>query len=408
MHYRNHALNAAVIAALGGCSMTALADPAAGSAYFIDPQTTNVINVPWPAIEDVNQALCFLSAVNAAPLTGAGDYIALMNGGRCNYGSYTTEVLPAIANATFDAQTQLTRVKGWVDFDEYVNSEDMPVAATFDFSVTQFPSEELPHGELQVNLCHRYQSGVPCKDQVYFQSGAAPSFFHRFLTGSWQETHAVQLDSYTPTSGSGRYTRTESWMGNQTGGEDYYFAYDEQHFRRGPHCLTRDAEDPETGIGILSYGLYDANGTRVHLYPQTLDVTFEVPNDPVRYKQYAGTTMTLTYANSFFWGMPSVCGTDPHNPGHGLCEDVFVIPYDTLEGRVTAAGQTYWVKWLNRAVRLAAKDMSECASLNPPGYVDLPTAASLADPSDPNSPNYIGIKPVVTDPPRVIDGVIQY
>ena len=409
MDGRNRTLCIA-LAATGLTATTAYGDPPAGSPYYTDPQKSVVINIPSPAIEDAQQVFCLLSAINASPLTGAGDYIAQMNGGKCKYGSDTAAVLSAVVNSTLDAQSQLTQVKAWMDFEERINAEDVPVAATFDFSIAQFPGADAPNGDFQVNLCHRYQSGVPCRDQVYFQSGAAPSFFHRYQSGQWQERHALQMQGFGPDSGSGRYQRVESWMGNATGGEDYYFAYDEQHVLRGTECLTRDISDPQTGFLIGSYAVYDASGARLNLqYPQTLEVTFDVPNDPVRFGQYAGSAILLTYANGAFWNLPTGwCGPDPANPGSTRCEHAFVIPFDPIEGRVTSGGQTYWVKWLNRTTRLASKDMSECSALTVPAYVNLPDSSSLEDPSDPNSPNYIGIEPVVTDPPRVIDGLIQY
>lgn len=413
MDGRSRTLCIALAGAAAGLSVTTTAhsDPSAGSPYYTDPQKSVVINIPSPAIEDAQQALCLLFALNAAPLTGAGDYIAQMSGGRCNYGSYPAAVLSTVANSTFDAQSQLTKVKAWLDFEEYINSEDAPVAATFDFTIAQFPGDDAPYGDVQVNLCHRYQSGVPCRDQVFLQTGPAPSFFHRYQFGPWQERHAVRMQDFGPGFGSGRYQRVESWAGNTTGGEDYTFAYDQQHFRRGAaECLTRDESDPQTGFLVGSYALYDASGARLNIAPpQTLPVTFDVPNDPARFGQYAGTVLSLTYANSTFWNLPTGwCGPDPANPGGTRCEHAFVIPFDAIEGRVTSGGQTYWVKWLNRTTRLASKDINECSTLPVPGFVMLPDASSLQDPSDPNSPNYIGIEPVVTDPPRVIDGVIQY
>jgi hypothetical protein len=43
-----------------------------------------------------------------------------------------------------------------------------------------------------------------------------------------------------------------------------------------------------------------------------------------------------------------------------------------------------------------------------PTGTTLPTSADLRNPSDPNSDIYIGVRPVVTAAPRVIQGEVKY
>jgi len=66
------------------------------------------------------------------------------------------------------------------------------------------------------------------------------------------------------------------------------------------------------------------------------------------------------------------------------------------------------VKWLEREIRFARKNVSACSNLSLPSNVTLPTAANLNDPSNPNSSDYIGVKPTVTAAPRVIQGEVKY
>ena len=83
---------------------------------------------------------------------------------------------------------------------------------------------------------------------------------------------------------------------------------------------------------------------------------------------------------------------------------------DTTTGRVTANGTTYLVKWLDREIRFARKNLAVCdaAGLTIPSGTTLPTASDLANPSDPASPIYIGTRPTVTTTPRVIQGEVKY
>jgi len=88
----------------------------------------------------------------------------------------------------------------------------------------------------------------------------------------------------------------------------------------------------------------------------------------------------------------------------------FVIPQDTTTGCVTTSTGSYLVKWLDREIRFARKDPSVCtaAGLTLPSGMTLPTSADLKNPSDPNSDAYIGVKPSVTDAPRVIHGDVMF
>jgi hypothetical protein len=116
------------------------------------------------------------------------------------------------------------------------------------------------------------------------------------------------------------------------------------------------------------------------------------------------------------WGLPGIC-VSPQTNQEVPCEGdgvryvpSFVIPYDATSGRVTANGNTYLVKWLEREIRFARKNLSVCdgAGLTVPSGMTLPTSADLKNPSDPASDIYIGVRPVVTATPRVIHGEVKY
>ncbi|MEW6706494.1 MAG: hypothetical protein AB1430_16730 [Pseudomonadota bacterium] len=161
--------------------------------------------------------------------------------------------------------------------------------------------------------------------------------------------------------------------------------------------------------------LKDATG-QVVSFEAPLQVNFTVPSGAA-YGAYAGKSIVLDYGGfGELWGIPGHCVSHLTNE-RVSCDSpnsryvpAFVIPFDEVLGRVTHNGTPLLAKWLEREIRFAKKDLSVCtaAGLDLPSGLTLPTAASLADPSDPNSSIYIGAKPTVTDAPRVIQGEVKY
>jgi hypothetical protein len=159
----------------------------------------------------------------------------------------------------------------------------------------------------------------------------------------------------------------------------------------------------------------DGSGAFVNLDPP-LQVNFQVPQGGA-YGQYAGQSIVLQYGGfGELWGLPGIC-VSPQTNQEVACDGgevryvpSFVIPQDTASGRVTANGTTYLVKWLDREIRFARKNLSVCdgAGLTIPSGMTLPTANDLKNPSDPASDIYIGVRPVVTAAPRVIHGEVKY
>ena len=159
----------------------------------------------------------------------------------------------------------------------------------------------------------------------------------------------------------------------------------------------------------------DGSGNFVNFDPP-LQVSFQVP-DGAAYGSYAGQSILLQYGGfGDLWGIPGHCVSRSTNEPVANCDEssryvpAFVIPFDQDRGRVTLDGSTYLVKWLDREIRFAKKDLSACtgAGLELPDNVTLPTAASLKDPSDPASDIYIGSMPTVTDAARVIHGEVKF
>jgi hypothetical protein len=160
----------------------------------------------------------------------------------------------------------------------------------------------------------------------------------------------------------------------------------------------------------------DSGGTFVSL-DAPLQVTYAVPQGAA-YGEHAGKSLVLQYGGfGDLWGIPGVC-VSPETNEQVSCENgegvryvpSFVIPNDVTTGRVTAGGTTYLVKWLEREIRFARKNVSVCdaAGLTVPTGTTLPTANDLKDPSNANSDIYIGVRPTLTSAPRVIHGDVKF
>ena len=152
------------------------------------------------------------------------------------------------------------------------------------------------------------------------------------------------------------------------------------------------------------------------VFDAPLQVSFHVPAGAA-YGEFAGQSMVLQYGGfGDLWGLPGVCVSRDTNAvvacdaQNARYVPAFVIPNDTVTGRVTGGAHNYLVKWLEREIRFARKPLGTCsvARLQAPVGVVLPTAALLKNPADANSDVYIGVKPTVTSAPRVIHGEIMY
>jgi hypothetical protein len=157
----------------------------------------------------------------------------------------------------------------------------------------------------------------------------------------------------------------------------------------------------------------DVSGNFVQ-FDAPLQVTWQVPSDAA-FGTYAGKSIVLQYGGfGQLWGIPGSCVSSVTNePVSCNTQNARYVPSFAIPmgaNTVTAGQTTYLVKWLDREIRFASKDISVCTGngLTLPASVPLPTAAVLKDTTDPNSDVYIGTEPVVTDAPRVIQGQVEY
>jgi hypothetical protein len=224
-------------------------------------------------------------------------------------------------------------------------------------------------------------------DRQAFQSNQNPAYQYGLRSGRmFTDLQAAQCPG-----------NPNTLCDSQVGSMDVYYVWE-----TGPNSWNQFA------------AVKDAQGTIV-AFDAPLQVTFNVPNDAVRYKTYAGKSLVLQYGGfGQLGGIPGSCVSQLTNqPVSCDTEDSryvpdFVIPFDATVGQVSSGNTTYLVKWLEREIRFASKSLSECSTLTLPANTTLPTLSDLKDPSDPASDIYVGTKPAVTTAPRVVQGEVKY
>lgn len=158
-------------------------------------------------------------------------------------------------------------VKIWVD-----ESDEGREATIFvRTAATQAPSAANPYGQFRLDFCGRESGGDRCLMNGFLEGAAAGMSYYQ-LENEMREgeellnTVALRMTSSGATSGSGRM-RIEREDAEDT----FAFAYNADLFRRSAgnddQCFSRDASDPDTGLSVWRYGLYDTeSGARITRY----------------------------------------------------------------------------------------------------------------------------------------------
>ncbi len=177
----------------------------------------------------------------------------------------------------------------------------------------------------------------------------------------------------------------------------------------------------ETGANQWNQLALLMSGSTPVTFDPPLSVNFVVPSD-AKYGSYQGATIRLDYGGfGDLWGIPNECidvatnaacvfsggSTTPQQNQRWTSK--FSIPFDTTNGVVTAGATTYYVKPLDKEIRLAKIPTATCttAGLAVPaaGSVTLPVVGDWINPT-----TSAGTKPTfATVPaPQMIHGVKQY
>ena len=242
------------------------------SAYATDAQSSHVEDATSQGIAQVNMITCFVTGMRPDAMVNKGNYVALVDKKKCdpnarsdsgnsssdNAGSSTPAYMSSIVNSTRTSNTAPMQVKTWVD-----ESEKGFAATIFINTVaTEAPSATNPYGIFRLDYCGK-GSASGCLMNGYLDGSATGISYFETESGDGTNTTALRLTMAGADSGSGALQMSQS--GQQVA---YTFGYNDSYFRRfdgtSDQCFSRLADDPDTGMSVWRYGLYDAStGDRV-------------------------------------------------------------------------------------------------------------------------------------------------
>jgi len=249
-------------------SSSALADPPSTSAYATDTQSSHVEDATSRGIGQVNMITCIMGALRADATVNDGAYNALVGMQKCDPnsrgsaadGSQSSTFVTATVNSTRTSNTDPMRARIWLD-----DPESEGAAIFINLTASAAPTLTNPYGIFRVDYCGNFEG-----DCIFngFLDGSASgvAYFEREQGDGGGGTKALRMTATSTTSGSGSLHMEDG--NNANNSSTFSFAYNADYYRRsddgGEQCFARDARDPDTGMSVWRYGLYDAtSGARV-------------------------------------------------------------------------------------------------------------------------------------------------
>lgn len=260
----------AVMALTLAHSATTLAAPPSTSAYATDPQHSHVEDATSRGIGQVNMITCIMSSMRPDALVNDGAYNALVDMQKCDTNSRastdnangTTQAstfVTATVNSTRTSNSEPMRARIWIDDPEADGATIM-----VNTSATAPPTANNPYGVFRIDYCGNMEGSTDCAFNGYLEGTTSGiSYFEREEGDFGAGTKALRMTASSTTSGSGSLDMDD---GNHN--VTFSFAYNADYYRRsdanGDQCFARDARDPDTGMSVWRYGLYDSvSGDRV-------------------------------------------------------------------------------------------------------------------------------------------------
>lgn len=274
-----HLINKLLLIMLATCPIIASAAPAAGSAYLTDKSNSYVQDQTGKAMDNLNNILCYVHAMDPSEMVNLGNYIALIDRSVCSpndsggSGNNTgSNFDAAIVNSTQTDNASPMIAKVWIDD----SGGDSGILARL--AATTAPSASNPYGVFRLDYKESKQGGSETGMGYINSSASGLAFFQTNTCGTCSngspavQTLKLKLNATTTTAGNGALsqTYTDPTTGALLGGAEnasFYFAYDADYFRRidinnNDVCFSRKLVDAKDSV--WQYGVYDSNtGARV-------------------------------------------------------------------------------------------------------------------------------------------------
>jgi hypothetical protein len=271
----------------------ALADPPANSAYATDTQSSHVEDATSRGIGQVNMITCIMGALRADATVNDGAYNALVGMQKCDPnkrgsadadGSQSGSFVTATVNSTRTSNTDPMRARIWLD-----DPEAEGAAIFINLTASAAPNLSNPYGIFRVDYCGNMDGTAGCAFNGFLDGSAAGvAYFEREQGDGGGGTKALRMTASSTTSGSGSLHLEDG--NNANNSSTFSFAYNADYYRRsdagGDQCFARDARDPDTGMSVWRYGLYDSTtGARIE---RSSGFPIEYTNSGTRYQGYLG------------------------------------------------------------------------------------------------------------------------
>jgi len=245
------------------------------SAYSTDTQSSHVEDATSQGIAQVNMITCFMTGMRPDAMVNKGNYAALVDKKKCDpnsrsdsgssdsAGSSAPAYMNSVVNSTRTSNTDPMRAKIWIDQSE----KDFAATIFVNTLATEAPSATNPYGVFRLDYCGKGPVGS-CMMNGFLDGSASGIRYYETESGGGgggggTNTTALHLLTTGTDSGSGALQMSQ--MGQQVA---YTFGYNDSLFRRSDgtsdQCFSRLADDPDAGMSVWRYGLYDAtSGARV-------------------------------------------------------------------------------------------------------------------------------------------------
>jgi hypothetical protein len=260
-------------------SSSAFAAPPSTSPYVVDLQKSHVEDATSEGIGQVNMITCIMAAMRPEALVNQGNYNALVDESKCKPNgssdgassgaggdaAQAATFMTAVVNASRATNSDPMVSKIWIVEEEEGQQTNIDVRV----SASAAPTTGNPYGIFQLYYCGYAGTGNSCRMNGSLEgSTTGIRYFHTETRDDGQGVYtvndALQLNASSTGSGSGRMQKDSS----QDGQSAFDFAYNATLYRRfdgsDDQCYSRDANDPDTGMSVWRYGLYDGvTGARI-------------------------------------------------------------------------------------------------------------------------------------------------